>query len=56
MIIDVSVWITVIDFLLVVNSVSIIVIIICIVDTIVIVILGISILEIRNAIIVIVEV
>jgi hypothetical protein len=56
MIIDVCIWVAVINFLLVVNSVAIIVIIICIVDTIVIVILGISILEIRNAIIVIVEV
>ena len=55
MIIDVCVWVAVIDFVLVVNSVSIIVIIIRIVDTIVIVILGISILEIRYAVVVVIE-
>ena len=56
MIIDVCIWVSVIDFLLVVYSVTIIVIIICIVDTIVIVILRVGILIIRNTIVVVIEV
>jgi hypothetical protein len=55
-VVDVCIWISIIDFLLVVNSVSIVIIVLCIVDTIVIVILGVGILIVRNTIVVIVEV
>jgi hypothetical protein len=55
-VVDVCVWISVVNFLLVVYSVSIVIIVLGIVDTIVIVILGVSILIVRYAIVVIVEV